>query len=1033
MLSVVLYGRNDSHGYNLHKRAAISLNAIAELLDDPDDEILFVDYNTPDDLPTFPEAIADTLTEKAAKLLRILRVRPEVHRRRFAARTHLQALEPIARNVAIRRSNPNNRWVLSTNTDMIFCPRAAGDSLGAVVGRLADGFYHLPRFELPEGLWETLDRKDAPALIEAARTWGQRYHLNEITFADRSNVYDAPGDFQLFLREDLFKIGGFHEEMILGWHLDANVAKRMRLLRGQVSSALDHLIGYHCDHTRQASPYHKVDRTENDQVRFDDEVTAAPVAEQMQTWGLPDVDVEEMHLGHASHARYLAALEASVPGSLTGFLETQYVREDFGRLAYPVDHVLPYLLDLVSCLPSATRIAYVGARIDTFDKFLRGWTAMGGAKVLVPQSASWLGAASSEVDRVDLQGWLDRADMFVFEVGADQAARQGDLTDEETARLWVVDDAFKHAVAADLARQAGGAHPRRAVVVNGVHNFFEPQVEVEVAITLTPYSSRVRQGYITDRAAARIAAADPARRTAMRALNALEPFAKSEVVRLKSLLDRLREAAPDDPIWRDGGRAGAELEALVSSGVLDAGLHPTTLISALRNARPSGQVRSTTLDPAAGDGARNRLIRVEDWDDPAWALIARRLFDNRDHALLYGRDVWFWERVSLAQNLMATVAPGARVLVAGAAAEPLAFALARLGYTVDIADPVALAAGSLKSVDWRPDFKRDAWVSREPVGLVEDRQGAIDDGLRYDAALIVQNGLFIAGRVAAGDVLHTAVDVLKPGAHLGFSALSQPMSEDERLQEHALPFALLGDGGLAAALEALAGLKASGGVDQRLTPRTFDRAAEDMDAPSLGPPALIEGVPPSLEAPSVWSFETTEEAADWTSLKAALEAGTFASAHTAQAPATGVSAPSMFTSQDLAHAPRGVGAGRLGSYFDDLQPQGALVRTPTMLRIPAEFGERVAAVCALGRMAAGSYEIDIDVGVNSVARPGPVLAVAAVTQGRVVAELVLEADRPGANRILATLEIGDDGWQGVDLLFKSLSGAASDIQNLALR
>lgn len=79
MLSVVLYGRNDSHGYNLHKRAAISLNAIAQLLTDADDEILFVDYNTPDDLPTFPEAIADTLTPEAVARLRILRVRPAVH------------------------------------------------------------------------------------------------------------------------------------------------------------------------------------------------------------------------------------------------------------------------------------------------------------------------------------------------------------------------------------------------------------------------------------------------------------------------------------------------------------------------------------------------------------------------------------------------------------------------------------------------------------------------------------------------------------------------------------------------------------------------------------------------------------------------------------------------------------------------------------------------------------------------------------------------------------------------------------------
>ncbi len=79
MFSVILYGRNDSHGYNLHKRAAISFNAIAEVMSDPDDEILFVDHNTPDDHPTFPEAIHDTLTEKIKKVMRILRIRPEQH------------------------------------------------------------------------------------------------------------------------------------------------------------------------------------------------------------------------------------------------------------------------------------------------------------------------------------------------------------------------------------------------------------------------------------------------------------------------------------------------------------------------------------------------------------------------------------------------------------------------------------------------------------------------------------------------------------------------------------------------------------------------------------------------------------------------------------------------------------------------------------------------------------------------------------------------------------------------------------------
>src|SRR5215213_7115041 len=130
MISIVLYGRNDNYGYNLAKRGALGLNCMAEVLTDDADELLFVDYNTPDDFPTFPEAIADTLTEQAKRHLRIFRVRPE-HHAPFAARTHLKVVEPVARNVAVRRSNPANRWVLSTNTDMIFVPRR-GESLSEI-------------------------------------------------------------------------------------------------------------------------------------------------------------------------------------------------------------------------------------------------------------------------------------------------------------------------------------------------------------------------------------------------------------------------------------------------------------------------------------------------------------------------------------------------------------------------------------------------------------------------------------------------------------------------------------------------------------------------------------------------------------------------------------------------------------------------------------------------------------------------------------------------------------------------------------
>ena len=80
MISVILYGRNDNYGYNLHKRATLSLNCIAEILTHNDDEILFVDYNSKDDFPTFPEAVGDLLTEKCKKLLRIIRVREAHHK-----------------------------------------------------------------------------------------------------------------------------------------------------------------------------------------------------------------------------------------------------------------------------------------------------------------------------------------------------------------------------------------------------------------------------------------------------------------------------------------------------------------------------------------------------------------------------------------------------------------------------------------------------------------------------------------------------------------------------------------------------------------------------------------------------------------------------------------------------------------------------------------------------------------------------------------------------------------------------------------
>ena len=307
MISVILYGRNDAHGYNLHRRAALSLNCIAEVLTDPDDELIFVDYNTPDELPTFIEAISDTLTERCLDLLRVLRVPAAIHEQRFAARTHLPALEPIARNVAARRANPSNRWLLSTNTDMIFVP-LEGRSMSDICRDLPDGFYGLPRFELPEWLWERLPRSDPRRALAEIEHLGPALRLDEPTTSHEWIRFDAPGDCQLILREDFVAIDGFNEEMLHGYHVDSNLSRRMLLHRGSIESLEEHLAGYHCNHNRTPTVYHGR-RIENDLHKFFYALDQPTVAEQRDTWGLADVSVSEVALRDSIDANGARALD----------------------------------------------------------------------------------------------------------------------------------------------------------------------------------------------------------------------------------------------------------------------------------------------------------------------------------------------------------------------------------------------------------------------------------------------------------------------------------------------------------------------------------------------------------------------------------------------------------------------------------------------------------------------------------------------------------------------------------------------------
>ena len=504
MLSVILYGRNDSHGYNLHKRAAISFNALAEVMSDPDDEILFVDYNTPDDHPTFPEAIADTLTDKARKIMRILRVRPDQHlARKFE--THLVALEPQSRNIALRRSNPRNRWILYTNTDMLLVPRVEGESLSDILGAAPDGFYQVPRFEIPEMLWEpAFDRRDPVGNLAKLRDWSVRFRLNQVVQNFMPIKYDALGDFQAALRDDVFAIQGFDEDMILGWHCDSNLAARLALYRGRVDTLIDKVFGYHCDHTRVAAANNQGRRTAaNDQGRFIWDLTTPYLPKQAESWGWPEIDIEEIRLDRdTSFERFVAGLASAVEPATEPYAITRLDGPAPDDLTYDLQHTLPFVCDQVLTYPRQTALMVVGARAEFLTRFATAWLKMGfSGPLLVPSDCTSLPTGLPGVETGRFEDLLPRADVFVFEFGL--ASQTGDEP-VRIGRQPTADDLERLEAIAALLRQAAGreaatrpAHQgraRRFIGVNVIQNCYWNLFTDHVGAKLNPYCGQVLAG-----------------------------------------------------------------------------------------------------------------------------------------------------------------------------------------------------------------------------------------------------------------------------------------------------------------------------------------------------------------------------------------------------------------------------------------------------------------------------------------------------------------------------------------------------------
>jgi hypothetical protein len=511
LISVIVYGRNDSHGYNLPKRAAISLNCIAEALTHPEDEIIFVDCNTPDDMPTFPEAIHDTLTPKLKGLLRVLRLRPSLYEK-YKKCSPLKALEPLSRNIAIRRSNPDNRWILSTNTDMVFVVRERGKSLSDIAVELPNGFYELPRFEVPEALWESLNRNEPKTTIEIFGEWGKKLHLNEVIVSRPEIRFDGPGDFQLALREQLFKISGFNEAMVLGWHADSNLCKRLYLLNGRTESLLEHVFAYHCDHTRQATFLHSMQMIHNDSTHFVYGVTSPFLADQERTWGIPDREIEEIRLADGTNMLFANILEDILPGLSEAATSEIFLDESYNHgLNYDTPHVFSYLTNHLKTISPHADVGYFGGNLEALQLMSKFFDESGHkGRLLVNREL--IKAADREKRLlpeqcvvVEDRRLCEQADIFIFDAAmmhfpqARNAAGMSIPAPTKQAGNFVknLQSSFLRCVESEARSVYSKKNmPRKFILVGSPHTWFEGFASLSIETTLTPFSTHIRHGYI---------------------------------------------------------------------------------------------------------------------------------------------------------------------------------------------------------------------------------------------------------------------------------------------------------------------------------------------------------------------------------------------------------------------------------------------------------------------------------------------------------------------------------------------------------
>ena len=326
------------------------------------DEIVFVDWNTPIGYPVMPVSIKDDLLPKTKSLLRIIRV-PQLVHNLVSEGSNRALIEPLARNVGIRRASANSKWILSSNTDILFAS-PSGKNFREIFQNLEESLWLTYRFEIPEFVWDDLDRRNPESTSDRLLQWYRdgsvlnRIRVDSASGADFP-IPDGVGDFQLATKSLWDKSTGFPEEMKKGWHVDTRLSLQMGRIspnKPQLISESD-LVIFHQNHLRNSTAYHGSSETNS----------LSEVAKpyiNSGSWGLFENTLEEINL----KAQYQDSFQTLSPAQIGNPRQTLKI-SDLGdmsnRLDYDLARTIIFLADEISILAKGSLVHCYSANEKT--------------------------------------------------------------------------------------------------------------------------------------------------------------------------------------------------------------------------------------------------------------------------------------------------------------------------------------------------------------------------------------------------------------------------------------------------------------------------------------------------------------------------------------------------------------------------------------------------------------------------------------------------------------------------------------------